>query len=130
MTDLRFNTLRDANLLRLPHFKNARGEPAHSEPDGSDWGLAQWCNAVCGELGEAANLIKKVERGDFTLEEARQQIADELADVACYLDLLALRAGVDLSAAIQSKFNAVSYRVGSPIKIDGDRVIRPVQQEA
>lgn len=63
LTDgLTFNTLRGANLARLPQFKNAKGEPAHSQPDGSDWVLAQWCNAVTGELGEAANIIKKVDR--------------------------------------------------------------------
>ncbi len=72
MTDgLTFNTLRGANRARLPQFKNRRGEPAHSEPDGSDWKLSAWCNAVTGELGELANLIKKIERGDMTLDEAR-----------------------------------------------------------
>ena len=61
MTDgLTFNALRGANRARLPQFKNGKGEPAHSKPDGSDWCLAQWCNAVTGELGEAANLIKKI----------------------------------------------------------------------
>jgi hypothetical protein len=67
---LTFRTLRDANKARLPQFKNRRGEPAHSEPDGSDWKLSAWCNAVTGELGELANLIKKIERGDMTLDEA------------------------------------------------------------
>src|SRR5690606_3307447 len=84
---LTFDALRQANTMRLPQFKNGKGEPAHSQPDGSDWCLAQWCNAVLGELGEAANIIKKVERGDLSLDEARQSLADEYADVACYLDI-------------------------------------------
>lgn len=50
---LSFNTLRGANKARLPQFKNAKGELAHSEPDGSDWTLGEWCTAVAGELGEA-----------------------------------------------------------------------------
>ena len=29
-----FESLRYANLLRLPGFKNAHGEPAHTMPDG------------------------------------------------------------------------------------------------
>lgn len=117
---LTFNALRGANTARLPTFRNARGEPAHSEPDGSDWALSAWCNATLGELGEAANLIKKIERGDLTLEDARPALAKELADVATYLDLLAMRSGVDLGRATIDKFNEVSERVGSPIRLRAD----------
>lgn len=112
-----FSTLRDANIRRLPQFKNSKGEPAHSQPDGSDWSLAEWCNAVTGELGEAANLIKKVQRGDYTLDEARQDLADEFADIVTYLDILAMRAGVDLGEAVRNKFNLVSHRVGADVFI-------------
>jgi len=112
-----FQTLRAANIRRLPQFKNSKGQPAHSQPDGSDWSLAEWCNAVTGELGEAANLIKKVQRGDYTLDEARQDLADEFADIVTYLDILAMRAGVDLGEATRSKFNMVSTRVGSDVFI-------------
>ena len=117
MTDLRLSILREANLLRLPELKNAQGGPAHSEPDGSDWALSAWSNAVLGELGEAANLIKKVERGDLPLADARGRLADEFADVLTYLDILAYRAGVDLAAATVEKWNRVSERVGSDLRI-------------
>lgn len=117
---LTFNSLRGANKARLPQFKNRRGEPAHSQPDGSDWTLSAWCNAVTGELGELANLIKKIERGDMTLDEARGQVADELADVATYLAILAFRCGVDLGRATIDKFNRVSQRVGSDVRLDAD----------
>lgn len=115
--ELTFKNLRAANEARLPQFKNRRGEPAHSKPDGSDWCLAQWCNAVTGELGEAANLIKKIERGDMTLDEGRSDLAKELADVQTYLDILAFRAGVDLGQATISKFNEVSVRVGCDVRL-------------
>lgn len=114
---LTFAQLRAANRARLPLFKNRRGEPAHSEPDGSDWLLSAWSNAVCGELGEAANLIKKIERGDMTLDEARAELGKELADVVTYLDILAFRAGVDLGAATIAKFNEVSERVGCDVTL-------------
>ena len=121
MTDgLTFNVLRGANTARLPTFKNSKGEPAHSEPDGSDWCLAQWANAVTGELGEAANIIKKVDRGDLTLDEARPSLAKEFADIVTYLDILAMRAGIDLGKATMDKFNEVSIRVGSPVRIASD----------
>lgn len=115
--DLTFAQLRAANIARLPRFKNRRGEPAHSEPDGSDWKLSAWCNAVLGELGELANLIKKIERGDMLLDDARGDVADELADVQTYLDILAFRCGVDLGEATISKFNRVSDRVGCDVRL-------------
>ncbi|WP_440640257.1 MazG-like family protein [Bradyrhizobium sp. PUT101] len=116
-----FDALRGANLARLPQFKNGRGEPAHSKADGSDWTLAQWSNAVLGELGEAANIIKKIERGDMTLDEARPSLAKEFADVQTYLDILAYRAGVDLGEATLQKWNEVSERVGSTVRLYPDR---------
>ena len=122
MSDLNLRYLRIANMARLPLFKNPKGEAAHAEPDGSDWALSAWCNAVCGELGEAANLIKKIERGDFTLEEKRAELGKELADILTYLDILAFRAGVDLGAATIDKFNEVSTRVGAPVYLVGQEV--------
>lgn len=117
---LTFRGLRAANLARLPEFKNAKGEQAHSIPDGSDWSFNDWLGAVTGELGEAANLIKKVRRGDLSLEEARDRIAEELADVQTYLDLLAYRCGIDLGAATVDKWNKVSERIGCGLYIGAD----------
>jgi NTP pyrophosphatase (non-canonical NTP hydrolase) len=123
LTDgLTFNTLRQANIKRLPTFKNSKGLPAHSEPDGSDWSPAQWLQAVTGELGEYANLRKKFERGDIDIDTFKANAAKEIADVQIYLDILAFRLGIDLGRAVKDKFNEVSVRVGSPIRIgdDGD----------
>jgi hypothetical protein len=128
---LTFNTLRGANVARLPTFKNKHGELAHSKGDGSDWSPAQWLQAVVGELGEFANVRKKYERGDLTAEEYEREAAKELADVQAYLDILALRCldtpagsphpqGVDLGRATTDKFNEVSQRVGSPVYIGAD----------
>jgi NTP pyrophosphatase (non-canonical NTP hydrolase) len=112
-----FKVLRAANVARIPLFKNAKGERAHDKEDGSDWKLSAWSNATLGELGEAANLIKKVERGDLTLDQAREALAKEFADVVIYLDILAMQAGVDLGLAVREKFNEVSERVGAPVRI-------------
>lgn len=117
---LNFETLREANKARLPEFKNAKGDPAHEKEDGSDWTLGEWMNAVTGELGEAANIIKKVRRGDMTLEEARPLLANEFADIVTYLDITAMQAGIDLGHATIEKFNAVSVRVGSEVRIGLD----------
>lgn len=118
LSDLKFSQLREANIRRLPLFRNKRGEYAHAKPDGSDWSDAEWLQAVVGELGEFANLRKKVLRGDLLMADALPELADELADVAIYLDLLAFRLGVDLGAAVASKFNRVSLRVAANVFVD------------
>jgi NTP pyrophosphatase (non-canonical NTP hydrolase) len=122
---LTFKLLREANRRRLPTFKNAKGEPAHKSIDGSDWSNAQWLQAVVGELGELANFMKKVDRGDFSLADAHKVIAYELADVQIYLDLLAFRLNVDLGAAVVEKFNISSKRVGSVVEMfdDGSELV-------
>lgn len=117
---LTFNTLRAANLKRLPMFRDAKGRTCHAKDDGSDWNPSQWLQAVVGELGEYANLRKKVERGDMTIDEARPALADELADVVIYLDILASQLGVNLGEAVMSKWNRTSKKVGAPIYIDAE----------
>ena len=119
LKSLDFRVLRAANLARLPQFKNKHGDLAHSASDGSDWSPAQWLQAVTGELGEYANIRKKYERGDFGEEEFFGFAKEELADVVIYLDILAYQLGVDLGGAVIDKFNRVSKRVGSNVKISG-----------
>ena len=121
MTDgLTFNTLRQANAARLPEFKNNLGLTAHEAADGSDWSLNDWAVAATGELGESCNVLKKVRRGDLTIEEARSLLKQEFADVIIYMDLLAKRAGIDLGEAVMETFNAKSVKVGSRIRVDAD----------
>ena len=127
MTKLTFDMLREANTLRLPTFRNALGELAHSQPDGSDWTPSDWLQALVGEVGEYANFRKKFQRGDITLEQFIVHASKELADVQTYLDILARRCldlpgkphptGIDLGDATLAKFNEVSQRVSSPIWI-------------
>ena len=70
-----------------------------------------------GELGEYANIRKKFERGDINEVEFHILARAELADVVTYLDILAFRLGIDLGNAVIEKFNFISNRVKSPIKI-------------
>lgn len=133
MTDLTFDALRDANSTRLARW--------HGDDD--DWTLADWSNAMCGEAGEAANVVKKIRRTDSVLWDAQkypgdgasahakladmpaaearaallENLANELADVVCYADLLAHHAGIDLGGAVASKFNRVSAAQGFPERL-------------
>lgn len=117
---LSFRTLRTANIARLSEFKNAKGELAHSSPDGSDWSPAQWLQALVGEVGEYANLRKKYERGDFDKATFVEAASKELADIQIYLDLLAYQLGIDLAEAVTQKFNEVTLRAGCTVYIKGD----------
>lgn len=76
----------------------------------ADWTLADWSNALCGEAGEAANVVKKIRRGDFKGREdvAREKLGKELADVLAYAFLLANQARIDLPAMYVAKFNEVA----------------------
>lgn len=85
--------------------------PLHSK-DGPWWG-----NAMAGECGEACNVVKKIDRDGWS-EELQLKLAKELADVVTYADLLAARYGIDLGHAVATKFNEVSERVGSELRLD------------
>lgn len=96
-------------------------------PEDSAWTGADWSNALCGEAGELANVVKKLRRlevgvdagpDDGTREALLAQLADEIADVYTYLDLLAVYYDVDLVDALVRKFNRVSERQGMPERIE------------
>jgi NTP pyrophosphatase (non-canonical NTP hydrolase) len=70
------------------------------------WSLGDWANAMQGEAGELGNLIKKVRRGDFPLQDMRDEIGEEIADTILYLLVLAHICQVDVDTAIIDKFNA------------------------
>lgn len=120
---LTFRELSEANMRRMPLFKNRLGQPAHTEPDGSDWSLSEWTNALAGEVGEACNFAKKLHRGDFgekgsiSYREGTKLFLKELADVVTYADIAAQQVKGDLGEAVQEKFNEVSDRVGVDIKL-------------
>ena len=113
-------------------------------PDDSGWSVSDWSNAMGGEIGEVAeaveilvldqmlsgvggkvlDTVKKIRRDDDglsgnkkTREELLSDVANEIADVICYADLLACKLGIDLGAAVTSKFNEVSVRQGFPHRL-------------
>lgn len=81
-------------------------------------------NELAGEVGEACNIIKKLERERLGIRGSRAttaELADELADVVICVDLIAMHYGIDLEAAIARKFNATSEKVGlsTRLKLEG-----------
>ncbi|MDQ0314813.1 MazG-like family protein [Amorphus orientalis] len=78
--------------------------------------LAYRGNEMAGEVGEACNVIKKLERERLGIAGSRAtlaQLAEELADVVICADLIAMQAGIDLlGEAVPAKFNATSEKTG------------------
>ena len=90
----------------------------------TDWSVSDWMTAIMGELGEAANIAKKLNRvrdgipgNDETPEELKAHLARELADTFIYLDLTFQRLGIDFPATVAEVFNAKSEKVGSSIRV-------------
>lgn len=94
--------------------------------DVKGWTCADTSNAMCGEAGEAANVVKKIRRIETGVtadpdgkrrERLVHELAWELADTLLYIDLLAADLDIDLSAAVKEKFNLVSREMKFPERL-------------
>ena len=107
-----FTKLRDANRARQAQW------------DADDRiGLIYRANELAGEVGEACNVAKKIERERLGIAGSRStidQLAEELADVVICADLVAMGEGIDLDAAVAAKFNATSAKIGLPQRLSAD----------
>lgn len=95
------------------------------------WDESSWACALAGEVGEFCNIIKKRKRvrDEFNNHKISSKKAfhkigilheaacKELADILAYLDLNATNLGVKLEDITIKKFNEVSDKVGSKIKL-------------
>lgn len=96
--------LREANLARNDEW----------DTGGQLTGLF-FSNELAGEVGEACNVVKKLERERLGLVGSRdtvEHLAEELADVLICVDLLAIAYGIDLLPALATKFNKTSAKLG------------------
>src|SRR5215469_18191584 len=109
-----FKEFSAANRKRCEH-KKGFGHHLHS------WSSSDWLTAIMGELGEAANIVKKLNRvrdnikgNKETEPELRLKLRRELADVFIYLDLTFQSLGYDLNEAVTEVFNDKSIEIGYP----------------
>lgn len=117
MSDLTFDEVSKTN--------RARCERWHPGFPNDGWTGADWSNAMQGEAGEAGNIVKKLRRIEFGLNQAAgDQRADllgklalEIGDTFMYLDLLAQHYGLDLAECVVNTFNRVSVREGFPERL-------------
>lgn len=111
-----FTSLREANIARQAEWDS-----------GQQIGLTFRATELGGEVGEALNVIKKLERERLGIRGSRatrEDLASELADVVICVDLIAMGEGIDLDAAIAGKFNATSEKVGLKTRLALVRVSR------
>ena len=115
-------TLPDS-LRRIRDINLRRAERWH--PRGiTEWSLSDWGVALAGETGELCNIIKKLNRyrdkligNREPISELRAELANEIADVFIYLQILSESERIDLYTAIKAKFNAVSEKHGFPERL-------------
>jgi NTP pyrophosphatase (non-canonical NTP hydrolase) len=98
-------------------------------PDGfnhklSSWSLSDWMTATLGELGEAANVVKKLNRyrdgvpgNKLSYAELQDMLRRELADTLVYLDLTSQAAGFSLENSVRQVFNQKSLEIGASHRI-------------
>ncbi len=100
-----------------------------------NWSLLEWAGAAAGEMGEAANVCKKLKRqeqkvgGSWAARDPERAkllsaLADEIGDTLAYLSLLASAAGIDMGEAAARKFDYVSDKIKWP----GERLSVPDEQ--
>ncbi len=81
----------------------------------------EWAARIEEELGEFFAVLNKMHRAQLNPKHPTvltlQDAADELGDVQTCVDLVAARLGIDLSQATRRKFNIVSDRVGSKVRL-------------
>ncbi len=65
---------------------------------------------LCNEAGEAAGKLKKVMRGDKTIDETKDALADELADSFWYIAGAATVLGVSLNELGEMNLNKLRSR--------------------
>lgn len=95
------------NIFELHQKMTASLFPAYSNEDERFLALA-----LCGEVGELANMIKKRWRDGVSLEE---EIKDEIADCRVYLELIAKRFGIEgekLDERVKDKLERVIIKRG------------------
>lgn len=113
-------TFEEFSLVNRHRCESREGFNHHLD----SWSTSDWMTAVMGELGEAANVVKKLNRcrdgipGNAVPEvELKEQLRKELGDVFVYLDLLAQSLGFNIGDAAVEVFNAKSEQLNCPIKI-------------
>jgi NTP pyrophosphatase (non-canonical NTP hydrolase) len=68
--------------------------------------------SVVGEVGELANITKKIVRGDITYDDAKENITEEVVDIFIYVIKLCYQIGIDVEKSYleKLKINEVRFK--------------------
>lgn len=114
--------------MKFSEFSKANRERCES-PSGfnhrlADWSPSDWMTALMGELGEAANVVKKLNRfrdgipgNTESKAQLEAKLRRELADTFVYLDLLFQSLGTTVEEQVVDVFNAKSAQIGYPARL-------------
>jgi NTP pyrophosphatase (non-canonical NTP hydrolase) len=103
-----FQELRQANISRDKEWLK-------DQEEGFQFSLSFRGNELAGEVGEACNILKKIDRERMNIVGSRatlSQLKEELADVFICLDLIAMDLCIspeDIEEMIKLKFNKTSH---------------------
>lgn len=89
-------------------------------------------NELAGEIGEACNVLKKLECERLGLVGSRatlDDLAEELSDGIICIDLIAMDTGIDLGPAVERKFNKTSVARGLATRLTTSAAVRDVIAE-
>lgn len=112
-------------MITFREFSDANRERCES-PQGfnhslGSWDTSDWFVAMVGELGEAANVAKKLNRvrdgipgNKETPDQLKDKLRRELGDVFVYPDLMAQAHGFNIADAAVEVFNSKSVEIGYP----------------
>jgi NTP pyrophosphatase (non-canonical NTP hydrolase) len=115
--DLTFGALAAANRQRC------------ESPEGfnhalASWSTSDWMTATMGELGEAANVVKKLNRFRDGIPHNKEtqamllaQLREELGGTIVYLDLLCQSLGFSMGDVARDEFNRKSADIDWPIML-------------
>lgn len=80
----------------LIEFTESAGRDSEQWFPGRSHDLVHHTLGLCGEVGEFANIVKKIDRGTVTFTEARGELIEELSDALVYFLTTAHSVGLNL----------------------------------
>ena len=86
-------------------------------PQCESWTASDWFLELVGEVGEAGNIIKKLNRGDQNRIELKEKLAEELSDILVCLLLNSSFHSIDLEESVPIKVNSDSRKRGSDVRL-------------
>lgn len=104
-TIISFNELRQKNIDRCPHYGHTVEERSPLE----------WYDRIWDEILELGHTVESY---DMDFNTTTRDIGKEIADVVTFCDLLATRYGLNLGKLVLDKFNEVSERVDSDVRME------------